>query len=318
MNKIHFQISLAHKTLPIKEFVDLLHDVFPGSSWTNAFFHWKHLENPLGPSILVWAIFQGRVIGFRALWRMELRSGGRKIKAYQPCDTVVSPSFRGRGIFSEMTRMGRNAATQQGGKLLFNFPTKMSLGGYLKLGWRPQPSICRYLHPVNPSQVFWVSIGNRWWRQSFMPASPSSPLELEDFRCKYWHKPKVDMPSLSLTQDYLTWRFLTNPKDAYGVARKDNERLVYRIGSRGGVKIVELVAWSGRHLNALTRGILSEMVKAEHPSVISLVSPCQGPIFFTGRSFFRVPSNLNFVATDLKSREKLPTIMFEPALYDTA
>lgn len=317
MHEIHFQISLADETLPIKKFVELLHGVFPGSTWSEPFFRWKHLDNPLGPSILVWASFQGRVIGFRALWRMELRYGEREIKAYQPCDTAVVSPFRGAGVFSEMTRMGRDAAVQLGGEWLFNFPTNMSLGGYLKLGWKSHPHICRYLHLSNLRQVFCASIRSRWWRQPFIPALPYSPAELEDFRSKYWNHQTGGLPSLSMTREYLTWRFLSNPKVVYGVVRGNRARMVYRIGFRGPMKVVELVAWSWQDLSGLTTNLLSELVKVEQPAVISVVSPYGGPILHAGKSFFRAPSNLNFVAIDLKNRDKLPQILFEPALYDT-
>lgn len=317
VNKINFQISLADRTLPIREFVELLHNVFPGSKWSETFFRWKHLDNPLGPSILVWAVFQGRVIGFRAFWLMELRDGERKIRAYQPCDTVVALAFRGAGVFSEMTRMGRFATVQQGGDWLFNFPTNMSLGGYLKLGWKHQPDICRYLHLSNLSQVFCMSIRNRWWRQPFMTELPSSPAELEDFRSQYWNQQTGGLPSLSMTREYLTWRFLSNPKVVYGVVRANRARMVYRIGFRGPMRVAELLAWSWQDLSGLTTNLLSELVKVEQPAVISLVAPCGGPILRAGKSFFRAPSNLNFVAINLKNREKLPKILFEPALYDT-
>ena len=54
----------------------------------------------------------------------------------QNCETAVRPSWRGKGIFLEMTRRGmQKAAEIYPSGVFVNFPNSMRLGGYLKLGF---------------------------------------------------------------------------------------------------------------------------------------------------------------------------------------
>src|SRR4029078_7629835 len=68
-----------------------------------AWFAWKHVENPFGPS-WGWAALDGeRVVGVRLFMRWGLRRGGRDLEAARPVDTATAPEARGRGVFRELT-----------------------------------------------------------------------------------------------------------------------------------------------------------------------------------------------------------------------
>jgi GNAT superfamily N-acetyltransferase len=107
----------------------------PGGDRSSAFFRWKHHDNPFGPSFILLAEAEGRIVGVRAFLRWRFQWGDRTLRAVRAVDTATHPSFQGRGVFSRLTR---EALTTLGDDvdLVFNTPNDRSLPGYLKMGWR--------------------------------------------------------------------------------------------------------------------------------------------------------------------------------------
>lgn len=111
-----------------------------------AFFRWKHLDNPFGPS-LIWvaedleggdAPAQGgsAIVGVRTMMRWMLRRpGGPRVAMVRAVDTATLPSYQGRGIFSRLTVGAVEALTADGVAAVFNTPNDKSRPGYLKMGW---------------------------------------------------------------------------------------------------------------------------------------------------------------------------------------
>lgn len=107
----------------------------PAGERSSEFFRWKHLDNPFGPSFLLVAEVDGRIVGLRAFLRWGFRSGVRRISAVRAVDTATHPDFQGMGIFSRLTREALEAIRPEV-DLVFNTPNAQSGPGYLKLGWR--------------------------------------------------------------------------------------------------------------------------------------------------------------------------------------
>ena len=99
------------------------------------YWDWKFLENPFGKAILTIAETEGKIIAVNNLWPWEFNVRGTILKALQPCDSVVHPDFRGKGLFKQMRFHGLGLAKENGYSMLFNFPNKNSLPAYLSLGW---------------------------------------------------------------------------------------------------------------------------------------------------------------------------------------
>jgi hypothetical protein len=68
------------------------------------FFRWKHLENPFGPSLMLVAEDDGRVIGLRAFLRWRFQAGGGTLQAVRAVDTATHPGYQGLGVFTRLTR----------------------------------------------------------------------------------------------------------------------------------------------------------------------------------------------------------------------
>jgi GNAT superfamily N-acetyltransferase len=114
------------------------------------YFRWKHLENVFGRSFMIVAESEGRIIGFRALMRWRFEVDGRTFEAVRPVDTVTHPDFRGRGVFSRLTRTALDLLHEDV-DLVFNTPNPNSLPGYVKMGWQvvgQVPVWIRLSHPA--------------------------------------------------------------------------------------------------------------------------------------------------------------------------
>jgi len=103
----------------------------------DAFFRWKHLDNPAGPSPMWLASHHGKVLGFRVFLRWRFRLGdGSTALAVRAVDTATSPDHQRQGIFQRLTLHGLDELPAMGIDLVFNTPNARSHGGYLKMGWQ--------------------------------------------------------------------------------------------------------------------------------------------------------------------------------------
>lgn len=100
-----------------------------------AFFRWKHLENPFGPSPAWVAVDGDRLAGFRTFLQWRFRRGDEVIRAVRAVDTATHPDYQGRGIFTRLTLQALEDLRQDGIGFVFNTPNANSLPGYLKMGW---------------------------------------------------------------------------------------------------------------------------------------------------------------------------------------
>ena len=92
-------------------------------------FKLKYLDNIYGDSVIVVVYDKKNPVAARALWRNDLE----KRKAYQPCDTCVIQKYRGKKIFTHMTKKSTEKIDKDA--IIYNFPNDKSIEGYLKMGW---------------------------------------------------------------------------------------------------------------------------------------------------------------------------------------
>lgn len=104
----------------------------------DAFFSWKHEQNPFGRSPGWVAVEDGAVVGFRTFLRWEHRApAGQVLRTVRAVDTATHPSHQGRGIFRRLTLQALDDLRAQGVAFVFNTPNDKSRPGYLKMGWAP-------------------------------------------------------------------------------------------------------------------------------------------------------------------------------------
>ncbi|QOI97873.1 MAG: GNAT family N-acetyltransferase [Flammeovirgaceae bacterium] len=102
---------------------------------SEAFWRWKHLENPFGKSPVLLAIEGDKLIGVRAFIRWEWKQGDKIYKTVRAVDTATHPEHQGKGIFKKLTLDLVHQCREEGIDFIFNTPNTNSKPGYLKMGW---------------------------------------------------------------------------------------------------------------------------------------------------------------------------------------
>lgn len=115
-----------------------------------AFFHWKHAENPCGPSPAWVALDGSQVVGLRIFLRWPFRRGGTAVPAVQAVDTVTHPDHQRRGIFSRLTTAALDVLRDEGVAFVFNTPNDASGPGYARMGWQ---TVGRFPVSILPGSV---------------------------------------------------------------------------------------------------------------------------------------------------------------------
>lgn len=114
---------------------------------SEAFWRWKHLDNPFGKSDVLLAFERDQLVGVRAFMRWEWKLQSRIYRAGRAVDTVTHPVFQGKGIFRDLTLKMVDQCKAQSLDFIFNTPNKKSMPGYLKMGWRRHGKMKLFLTP---------------------------------------------------------------------------------------------------------------------------------------------------------------------------
>lgn len=188
---------------------------------SEAFFRWKHLDNPFGPSLgFVVDDPEGRgLVALRLFQRWGLSTRGFAVEAVRAVDTATAVRAQGQGHFTRLTLKAVDAAVADDVDLVFNTPNEKSGAGYLKMGWRDlgQPGV-------------WV----RAARPSFSGVVGGEPVDFEvvaasmtvgtDGRLRTRHTPRT-----------LRWRYVDIPGFTYRMHRVGDAVAVFRRQRRRGV-----------------------------------------------------------------------------------
>jgi GNAT superfamily N-acetyltransferase len=172
------------------------------------FFRWKHVDGPYGPSSMVVAEADGRVVGFAAYMPWRFTTGGRVVNAVRGVDLVVHPAYRMRGV-SLALRTATKFASDVG--FSWSNPNVDSRPGGRKVGRRPVRIVTQFIQPRGPGRALLRACagGARTPRRISIDAPPAAgvigeaPLtSLLDHSAPAHHR----LATLR-TVDYLRWRY---------------------------------------------------------------------------------------------------------------
>ena len=234
-----------------EELVELFKNSFNLEMSLN-YWRWKYLENPINPREpkLVVAVDKERIVGARPLMLAKLRIGQQILSVAQPCDTMVHPEYRRKGIFKRMNIMAINYYQEQEMGLFYNIPNSMSRSGYLKQGWKKVLQIENLLYLNNASAVITEKLGNPLLgkvlgffynilpkqthdldkeinQDYYVSISYSFPEELRKIDSLY----NVECIEIVRSEKYLNWRFDKHPVNIYTyiIVKKREELLGYAV-----------------------------------------------------------------------------------------
>jgi GNAT superfamily N-acetyltransferase len=288
----------------------------PTGTRTHEYLAWKHFTNPFGPSYMMVATIDERLIGLRAFMQWRFRAGHRTLKAVQAVDTATHPDFQGMGVFSRLTR---SALERIRGELdlVYNTPNDKSLPGYLKMGWEVVGSLpvsVRLRRPIRFARAI-PSLTDGFRPERPKPASTAAPIstiitredELVDLLSD---AEDVDDRVRTLRDvDFLRWRYADAPGLDYRiVSRERRGRLegfaIFRVRPRGTLWETALADVIVRHGDpSITRELVRDVVAAASVDHVTCSFPRGSAVAKAARrrGFLKSPAAITLVVNPLGS-----------------
>ena len=210
-----------------------------------AFFRWKHLENPAGPSPMWVAAHGDTLAGFRSMMRWRFTDGGGELAAVRAVDTATHPDHQRRGIFRALTMTAVDELTAEGTDFVINTPNDRSRPGYLRMGWvdagrLPVRFAVRGISAL-PRLLRARTAAHKWSE----PLTAGEPIDTVAADLVRLHGSGVVTVR---DEDHLRWRYGFEPLH-YRVVQTDAAAAVVRVRRRGGATeavVAEVVADSAR------------------------------------------------------------------------
>ncbi len=228
----------------------------------DAFFHWKHVENPFGASGMWLALDDGEIVGVRMFMRWQLAATGMPaLDMVRAVDTATAPSHQGRGIFTRLTTAAADELTADGVDAVFNTPNDKSRPGYLKMGWTQVGRVPISFRVRTPSALVAMATSKtsatKWGIPTDAGIDPLEALaDTESIEALISGLPARRERHTPITIDYLRWRTSFAPLACRVLPLGSSIRdgcIVFRLRERGNLtqlSILEAVAPEGsrRHL----------------------------------------------------------------------
>jgi GNAT superfamily N-acetyltransferase len=293
--------------------LDLLNAVLgggPAGSRPEGFFRWKHREGPFGPSFMLVAEADGRIVGLRAFMRWEFVAGSRRFRAVRAVDTATHPDHQGRGIFSKLTLEALERLRGEA-DFVFNTPNEKSLPGYLKMGWQV---VGRVPIRVQVRRPIRFAARARSWRttaavEELPPTRAPAAAEVLDDRIDALLAEPEPPTGIATPRDarYLRWRFGRAPLlDYRAVTVGERGRVeglaVFRARARGSLAEATVAEAIVRRGDRRTAGrLLRSLGRAAHLDHVACSFPPDSSPEHAARraAFLRVPGGMTLVVNTL-------------------
>lgn len=173
---------------------------------SEAFWRWKHLDNPFGKSPVLLAFEGNQLVGVRAFMRWEWKIGESVYKAVRAVDTATHPGYQGKGIFKRLTLELVEQCQHDGVDFIFNTPNKSSKPGYLKMGWK---ELGRLSIKIRPVVKFSARISHDFEEKHGWNSNSMERVHIT---------PSMNSLVTNYKPGFLNWRYGTNPNVRYYLA----------------------------------------------------------------------------------------------------
>lgn len=186
---------------------------------SEAYWRWKHMENPFGVSPVLLAEVDGMLVGVRAFMRWEWSDGKQLYQAVRAVDTATHPDFRGKGIFKKLTLGLVDTCQKQGVHFVFNTPNQQSRPGYIKMQWQDAGRLPVRFKLVTPFHKWMIKLN-----PSFVIKTCAD--WLRDIELTSDKKERLHTP---ISTNYIHWRYVTVPVAQYFVITNGVEAVIFRV-----------------------------------------------------------------------------------------
>jgi GNAT superfamily N-acetyltransferase len=254
------------------------------------FFRWKHERNPHGPSYILLAEADHRLVGMRAYmpWPLHV-NGGERMAAVQGVDIATHPEFRGHGISSEMLDAAIETLRDTKSFSL-GLPNPMSTSQGRRKGWQEVGRLTVWVKVRRALRVVHRAGALKTSGRSLAVPSLDAPTAnqvlaepagvaglLSQSRL---HGPRF---ATDLDVDYLRWRYEPMLGDYHAVTEYDGGALVglaiFGVRQRGELwegSVCELFVRAGDHRTA--RCLLRQVAQAGPLDYLAAVPPANSEL----------------------------------------
>lgn len=182
-----------------------------------AFFAWKHDENPFGPSPSWVAVAaDGSVVGLRVFLRWRFRTPkGATFTGVRAVDTATHPDWQGKGIFTKLTLGALPDLFDDGIDVVFNTPNDKSRPGYLKMGWSEVGRVPVGIRLTSPLSLVKVAkartAAELWSEPTDFGFDPLVAFDDDDEVSRLLERTRQRGIHTDRSGDYLRWRYSFDP-----------------------------------------------------------------------------------------------------------
>lgn len=196
---------------------------------SEAYWKWKHIDNPFGPSPILVAEEGGELIGVRAFLRWRWQKNGQVYEAIRAVDTATHPSYQGKGVFKKLTLELLKQCKNEGVDLVFNTPNLQSKPGYLKMAWEETGKLPVKVSIKRPFKVLFTKL-TKQSETSFLalkePTNFSLNKALENFNFNFSLQEHCNT---AYSLQYLKWRYAQIPVIPYYASYTENACCIFRL-----------------------------------------------------------------------------------------
>jgi len=249
-----YKIRLIDKDNEIDAFRELFKSVF-NKKMTTELWKWKYFENPMvsNQPLIYITEYEGKIVGARPILPNRMKFGVKILKVAQPCDTMVHPEHRRKGIFTKMTNFAIRDIQKRGFSLFYSFPNPLVGRIYenvRSLGWQNISKTNPSYKIFSPEKVVSSKISRKILRniaqtvlrflssrKSKLPTIiPAKSYDINEERMiieeieELWKRFSENFKiSTVRNKEYLEWRFLKHSENDYRffTARKNKGLLGY-------------------------------------------------------------------------------------------
>lgn len=289
-------------------------------------FNWYFERNPTGIVNIHMALSGGRVIGVVSHNALRMNVDGRDELVSMQMNADTHPDFRGRGVFSTLTRAAARYAEEAGVTLMMSVTNRESTPIFLgRLGWRPLPGLrifARILHPLSFLAQFAgcgsAAAGSRpsgRAEDALTPVVGKAGLIAKDrlslaridrfgpWVDDVWDSVRPKMPRAAMrSADYLNWRFAEKPDSEYVcfAVLADVDSVGYIVTGHTTKRNTRFchVAHAmlhPEHAAAYRRIRTAALTATGRGSVAALDTTAPGECRSAGGGFFLTPKRLNLI-----------------------
>jgi hypothetical protein len=271
-----------------------LQEISPGYGFTEQWFRWKYIDNPMGPPYIYFAedVDKELLAGIYCVISWSLRAGNLPVRAVQSVDTMINPAYRGQGIVKNLSELMFKDLREMHVDLIIGFPNEDFFPTTLKIGWKNPGFMKTYVKILSVEKILGKGAN---WLPGFFRAISDTVLNIPDLMrkvsCRGFTLEEVDgftsyagednpfVPEILTPRspDYLKWRYENNPLRKYRIftLMRDGNAVCRIVGKDTGreMVIIDIIAGAEEDIRpALV--LLSGHVRKE--GGIALRSSCYG------------------------------------------